>query len=62
MNRTEKLIIMFLIGFGLTSIEAIILYFSFKQPAIVSIFFFLVFSIFNGFIYTEAINIDNKRM
>jgi uncharacterized membrane protein len=56
MKIKEKLLIMFFVGFGLTFIEMITLYWSLDKPAIVSILLFLAFSMFNGFIYTEAID------
>ena len=61
MTVTERIIAMFLVGSGLTFVEMITLYQSATYPAIISILLFIAFSLFNGFIFTEAVDNANKN-
>lgn len=52
---------MFFTGTGLTFIEMVTLYRSADYPAIISIMFFIAFSLFNGLLFIEAIENSDKK-
>ena len=55
MKIYQKVTGIFMVGSGLTFIEMFVIYASLNYPAILSIVLFIIFSLFNGYIFMEAI-------
>ena len=57
----EKLIHVTMVGFGITFAETLASYWAMQQAGWVYIVLFLSFSVFNGFLFSEALeNLENK--